>query len=183
MNPALRESCPLRRWLRFPVSFRWNAWFARWRICSGATPTATFACAAQRRCDKSAHAMCSEHRAMGVTRPQTQIQKRETRKLEMNTRTNHGVFTWPNTALKTKTRRAIFPILLCGALFCGQVAAASAIEPAPVEPTKPGEPATQRVSADRNGSLPTNDGLTLRLTTDLGSVKITSLPAGAPPIV
>jgi hypothetical protein len=120
---------------------------------------------------------------MGVTRPQTQIQKRETRKLEMNTRTNHGVFTWPNTALKTKTRRAIFPILLCGALFCGQVAAASAIEPAPVEPTKPGEPATQRVSADRNGSLPTNDGLTLRLTTDLGSVKITSLPAGAPPIV
>jgi TonB family protein len=51
----------------------------------------------------------------------------------------------------------------------------------PSELTKPGEPTQTRISADRTGSLPTSDGLTLRLTTDLGSVKITPLEKGTAP--
>jgi outer membrane biosynthesis protein TonB len=53
--------------------------------------------------------------------------------------------------------------------------------PPPVEPTKPGEPAGVRTSADRTGELATKDGMTLRLVADLGSVKITTLPAGVAP--
>jgi TonB family protein len=53
---------------------------------------------------------------------------------------------------------------------------------ATIELTKPGDP-TGRTSADRSGSLATSDGLTLRLTTDLGSVKIISLDANAAPVV
>jgi hypothetical protein len=74
-------------------------------------------------------------------------------------------------------------VLLSAALTWAGVAAATSIDLAPVEPTKPGEPSATRVAADRNGSLPTKDGLTLRLTTDLGSVKIVPLPPGAPPVV
>ncbi len=47
----------------------------------------------------------------------------------------------------------------------------------------PGEPGSQHTSAVRNGVLETKDGLTLRLTTDLGPVKITQLDAGAAPVV
>jgi hypothetical protein len=86
-------------------------------------------------------------------------------------------------ASSAKARGALVSLLLCGTLACAGIAASSAIEPAPVEPTKPGEPAASRVSADRTGSLPTKDGLTLRLTTDLGSVKIVPLPADAAPVV
>jgi TonB family protein len=50
------------------------------------------------------------------------------------------------------------------------------------ELTKPGEPAP-RISEDRTGSLQTSDGLTLRLSTDLGSVKIVPLDAGSSPLV
>jgi len=53
----------------------------------------------------------------------------------------------------------------------------------PIEPTKPGEPGGVRISADRTGELPTRDGLTLHLNTDLGSVKITTLPAGAASVI
>jgi hypothetical protein len=77
----------------------------------------------------------------------------------------------------------IVSVLLSAALGCAGIAAATSIDPAPIEPTKPGEPSAGRVAADRNGSLPTRDGLTLRLTTDLGSVKIVPLPPGAPPVV
>ncbi len=74
--------------------------------------------------------------------------------------------------------------LLLGAAFApARISFASAAEPAGVEPTKPGDPSAPRVSADRNGSLPTKDGLTLRLTTDLGSVRIISLEPGAAPVV
>jgi TonB family protein len=80
-------------------------------------------------------------------------------------------------------RRALFSAALCAFVFVGQLAAAGAIDPVLVEPAKPGEPPAPRISADRNGYLPTKDGLTLRLTSDLGSVKIVALPAGAPPVV
>ncbi len=46
-----------------------------------------------------------------------------------------------------------------------------------------GEPGSQHTSAVRNGVLETKDGLTLRLTTDLGPVKISQLDAGAAPVV
>src|SRR5580698_9714517 len=54
----------------------------------------------------------------------------------------------------------------------------------PVEPTKqPGDPAGAHTGADRTGSFPTRENLTLHLTTDLGTVKITALPAGAAPVL
>jgi Gram-negative bacterial TonB protein C-terminal len=86
-------------------------------------------------------------------------------------------------ASSAKASGGIVSLLLCGTLACAGITAASAIEPASVEPTKAGEPAVSRVSTDRTGSLPTKDGLTLRLTTDLGSVKIVPLPADAAPVV
>jgi TonB family protein len=52
-----------------------------------------------------------------------------------------------------------------------------------LELTKPGEPTQPRVSVNRTGSLQTSDGLTLRLTTDLGSVKIIPLENGSAPAV
>jgi TonB family protein len=60
------------------------------------------------------------------------------------------------------------------------------------DPSDPREPASNagtipvtssHVSADRNGALTTNDGLTLRLSTDLGSVHITPIENGAAPVV
>ena len=47
----------------------------------------------------------------------------------------------------------------------------------------PGEPGSQHTSAVRNGVLETKDGLTLRLTIDLGPVRITQLDGGVAPIV
>jgi TonB family protein len=49
------------------------------------------------------------------------------------------------------------------------------------EVTRPGEPTQPRVSADRTGFVQTSDGLTLRLTTDLGSVKVVPQEKGATP--
>ena len=62
---------------------------------------------------------------------------------------------------------------------------AASREPAASAPerTRPGEPTQPRVSADRTGFLQTSDGLTLRLTTDLGSVKIVPLESGSAPAV
>src|SRR3954465_4498178 len=53
---------------------------------------------------------------------------------------------------------------------------------AAAELAKPGDP-TPRVSADRTGNLSTSEGMTLRLSTDLGSVKVVPLEAGAAPVV
>jgi TonB family protein len=50
------------------------------------------------------------------------------------------------------------------------------------EHPKPADPAP-RVSAERRGVLSTSEGLTLRLNTDLGSVKIVNLQPGASPSV
>src|SRR5260370_17216071 len=80
-----------------------------------------------------------------------------------------------------------FYLLLCAVVFFGAAAAAGSREPAPapaaLELTKPGDPATPRTSADRTASWPTSEGLTLRLTTDLRSLKIISLdPPPTPPL-
>jgi len=51
------------------------------------------------------------------------------------------------------------------------------------EVAKPGEPTPPRTSEDRTGVLQTSDGLALRLSTDLGSIKIVPLEAGSAPVV
>ena len=55
-------------------------------------------------------------------------------------------------------------------------------EPTPF-PEKPREPGVPRTSTIRSGVLQTREGLTLRLTVDLGSVNVTQLGPGAPPVV
>ena len=55
-------------------------------------------------------------------------------------------------------------------------------EPAP-SPEKPGDLGAPRTSIIRSGVLQTREGLTLRLTTDLGSVNVKQLDPGALPVV
>src|SRR5260370_10521724 len=61
--------------------------------------------------------------------------------------------------------------------------AADANEPAVIEHTQPADPGSQRTSVVRTGVLNTKDALTLRPATDLGSVRIVQLQAGAAPVV
>ncbi len=63
------------------------------------------------------------------------------------------------------------------------VFAAEAREAAAIEHTQPADPGSQHASVVRTGVLSTKDALTLRLTTDLGSVNIVQLEAGAAPVV
>jgi TonB family protein len=73
---------------------------------------------------------------------------------------------------------------LLGATFYTEtVFSAGAADPSTLERVMPGEPASQHSSADRTGVLQTRDGLTLRLTADLGSVRIVSLEDGVAPVV
>jgi TonB family protein len=82
----------------------------------------------------------------------------------------------------------IAALLLCAAMPPGSDIAAANSRPSAAAAearaglNKPGEPAP-RISEDRTGSLQTSDGLTLRLSTDLGSVKIVPLEAGSAPLV
>jgi hypothetical protein len=115
-----------------------------------------------------------------IDRAQDEIQESEIQKQKMNALRNPRFFAAPTKAM---ARIAIVSMLLFSTMNCARVATASAIDPVPVEPAKPGEPSGARVAADRTGSLPTRDGLTLHLAADLGSVKIVPLPAGAPPVV
>jgi TonB family protein len=77
---------------------------------------------------------------------------------------------------------------LCGLaiIFCVSAFAIrgrAAVELEPFEHTKAGEPVTPHAFDQRTGVLETQDGLTLRLSTDLGSVHIVTLEAGAAPSV
>jgi TonB family protein len=79
-------------------------------------------------------------------------------------------------------------MVLCGtvaALLCGAgVALAGPGErAAKVAPVKDPQPGPAHFAADRTGVLETKDKLTLRLTTDLGSVRIVPLDPGAAPTV
>ncbi len=74
-------------------------------------------------------------------------------------------------------------LLISVARLAHPVFAADAKEPAPIEHMQPAEPGSQHASAVRHGVLSTRDGLTLRLTTDLGSVNIVQLEAGGAPVV
>ena len=69
------------------------------------------------------------------------------------------------------------------ALLAPPVFAAKTKQPAVLEHTQPVDPVSQHASTVRTGVLTTTDGLTLRLTTDLGSVNIVPLEGGAAPVV
>ena len=88
-----------------------------------------------------------------------------------------------SAASSSVARGAAIFLLLGAACLPSRLSLVMGAEAAGVEPTKPGDPASPRIAADRTGSLPTKDGLTLRLTTDLGSVRIVSLESGAAPVV
>lgn len=72
-------------------------------------------------------------------------------------------------------------ILLCVSTLASRAWAALELEP--LEHTKAGDPATPHAFDQRTGVLGTQDGLTLRLSADLGSVRIITLEAGAAPAV
>ena len=74
-------------------------------------------------------------------------------------------------------------VLFSVACFAQPVFAAGAKEAAAIEPSQPTEPGSQHAAAVRSGVLGTKDGLTLKLTTDLGSVNIVQLDPGAAPVV
>jgi TonB family protein len=88
--------------------------------------------------------------------------------------------------LHFRARFAAFLWTLAGLLSVAQFSVGAftsdAKEPAAL-PEKPGEPGSPRTSAVRTGVLETKEGLTLRLTADLGSINITQIDAGSPPIV
>ncbi len=97
--------------------------------------------------------------------------------------------------MKTRFRQRLFSIarraarvhvlalLVSVAQLASPVFAGEAKEPAALERTQPADPGSQHASVVRNGAISTQDGLTLRLTTDLGSVNIVQLEAGAAPVV
>src|SRR6266403_3222082 len=90
------------------------------------------------------------------------------------------------TLFAVARRVALFPallLLLSVARLAPPVFAAEASEPASLEHTLSADPGSQHASAVRSGVLGTRDGLTLRLTTDLGSVNIVQIDGGAPPVV
>jgi TonB family protein len=72
-------------------------------------------------------------------------------------------------------------ILLCVSTFSSRAWAAVELES--FEHTKAGDPGTPHAFDQRTGVLDTQDGLTLRLNADLGSVRIVTLEAGAAPAV
>jgi TonB family protein len=77
----------------------------------------------------------------------------------------------------------VLALVFLAAPFVPLIAATEKAGPGAIEPSQPADPGSPHVSAVRTGVLETKDGLTLRLTADLGSVKITQLEPGAPPVV
>ncbi len=74
--------------------------------------------------------------------------------------------------------RAALLLFLLGAALPATDSSANSVEPAAL-----GESGVPRAVAERSDTLQTKEGLTLRLTTDLGSVRIVPLEAGAAPVV
>lgn len=86
------------------------------------------------------------------------------------------------TSSFTGLSRFALSLVFSSTVWSGLVLGAGPLDPPPVNPAVPGDPAP-RVAADRSGTLQTRDGLTLHLTTDLGSVRVVVLEPGAPPVV
>jgi len=96
----------------------------------------------------------------------------------MNKRFHHRFF----VVARRVTLLHALALLLSPLLRVPAIFAAAASEPS-IEPRQPADPGSQHASIVRTGVLSTRDGLTLRLTTDLGSVNIVQLDAGAAPVV
>jgi len=79
-------------------------------------------------------------------------------------------------------RRGALVLCLSLAMIPARSWAAANAQPRPVDPVNPSD-SGPHVSEDRAGVLQTSDGLTLHLTADLGSVRITTIEPGAPPVV
>src|SRR6202171_4787588 len=145
----------------------WNAWFARWNSCNAVIPAATCGCAAPPPCGRLARAKCSSR---------TDGRKfRSTMNIRLHQR------------FSSIARRNALLHDLAVIFFLAQLAppifAAKTKQPAVIEHTQPVDPGSQHASAVRTGVLTTTDGLTLRLTTDLASVNIVQLEAGAAPVL
>jgi len=97
----------------------------------------------------------------------------------MNTRLHHRLF----SIARRVALFQVLAILFSGARLAPPVFASETRDVTPLERTQPADPGSQRASVVRTGVLSTKDGLTLRLTTDLGSINITQLQAGAAPVV
>ena len=91
------------------------------------------------------------------------------------------IFKLISEALRGTSRTRLSPVFFTACLL-GLVFAASAHEPHEIDPPVPSDP-SPRTAIDRSGVIQTKDGLTLHLTTDLGSVRIVALEPGAPPVV
>jgi len=87
----------------------------------------------------------------------------------------------------SSARRIIFfktlLIVLCGLILQGPTIAAPGPERTAATPETGAEAPGAHSSVVRSGTLETRDGLTLRLTTDLGSVRILQLEPGVGPVV
>jgi TonB family protein len=88
----------------------------------------------------------------------------------------------PFIAPVEKASRLALVFFFSAAFFPGLALGKNAIDPLTINPPVPGDPAP-RVAMDRSGVVPTRDGLTLHLTTDLGSVHVVALEPGAPPVI
>ena len=86
---------------------------------------------------------------------------------------------WPFPIARRAALLQAVALVFLLARFTPPVLAAEAKEPAIPERTQPADPGSQHASVVRTGVLGTKDALTLRLTTDLGSVNITQLEANA----
>src|SRR6266436_3748654 len=89
----------------------------------------------------------------------------------------------PSSTARRVAPFQVLAVLFSVACFVQPVFAAGAGETAAIEPSQPIEPGLQHAAAARNGVLATKDGLTLKLTTDLGSVNVVQLDPGAAPVV
>src|SRR5260370_16101195 len=145
----------------------WTAGFARWNSCNAVIPAATCGCAAPPPCGRLARAKCSS-RSDGKNFRST-----------MNIRLHHKFF-------PIARRMALFQVLaffFSLAWLAPPVFSAAAKEPAAIEHTQPADPGSHHASAVRICVMDTRDGLTLRLTTGLGSVYIVQVRAGVTHLV
>src|SRR5712664_2794035 len=145
----------------------WHAWLGCCNSCSAVIRARTCGCAAPPPCGKLARAKCSD-RSDGRKSSST-----------MNVRFYQKSFSMARPVSCFRMSALLISLTpLAQPAFAGNTK-----EPAALEHTQPSEPGSQHASAVRNGVLSTRDGLTLRLTTDLGSVNIVQLEAGAAPTV
>src|SRR6266849_1444614 len=141
-------------------------WSRCFRSCSAVTQAATYGCAALPLCGKLGRVKCSDP---SPRRELTFVMNWDSHR-KVSFRARYAASLW-----------ALAGVFLA-AQFSASAFASDPKEPA-AAPEKPGEPGAPRTSAVRTGVLDTKEGLTLRLTADLGSVNITQIDAGSSPVV